>query len=105
MECVPHQKQNWGMQGYIYFFLSFAPKHRLWVQVFYRLGEAVITSTPIYVLSMNKKTRTPRRSISHLHWAKSIDREIKFKGTWSRCVLEGHVKDNYYARFQTRSYL
>ena len=50
-------------------------------------------------------TRTPRRSISHLHRAKSIDREIKFKGTGSRCVLEGHVKDNYYARFQTRSYL
>ena len=23
-----------------------------------------------------EKTRTPRRSISHLHWAKSIDREI-----------------------------
>ena len=50
-------------------------------------------------------TRTPRRSISHLHRAKSIDREIYFKGTGSRCLLEGHVKDNYYARFQTRSYL
>ena len=51
------------------------------------------------------ETRTPRRSISHLHRAKSIDREIWFKGIGSRCVLEGHGKDNYYARFQTRSYL
>ena len=26
------------------------------------------------------------------------------KGTGLRCVLEGYVKDNYYPRFQTRSY-
>ena len=25
--------------------------------------------------------------------------------TGLRCVLEGYVRDNYYARFQTRSYL
>ena len=35
----------------------------------------------------------------------SVDREILVKGTGLRCVLEGYVKDNYYARFQTRSYL
>ena len=30
---------------------------------------------------------------------KSIDREIKVRGTGSRCVLDRYVKDNYYARF------
>ena len=47
MECVPHQKQNWGMQGYIYF-LSFAPKHKIVDTSLNRLGEAaeaVITCT------------------------------------------------------------
>ena len=45
MECVPHQKQNWGMQGYIYFFLSFAQKHKIVGTSLNRLGEAVITCT------------------------------------------------------------
>ena len=35
---------------------------------------------------------------------KSMDHEIKVKGTGSRCMLEGHVKDNYYERFHTGSY-
>ena len=38
MEYVPHQKQNWSIS----IFLSFAPKHRLWVLVC-GYGEAVIT--------------------------------------------------------------
>ena len=59
----------------------------------------------LLIYELREETRTPRRSISHLHRAKSIDHEKYFKGTGSRCVLEGHVKDNYYARFQTRSYL
>ena len=36
-----------------------------------------------------------------------MDRKIKVKGTGSRCILEGYVKgyvkDNYFARFHTRS--
>ena len=36
--------------------------------------------------------------------SKSVDREIWVKVSGSRCVLEGYVKDNYYARFETRSY-
>ena len=28
----------------------------------------------------------------------------KVDGTGSRCVLEGYVKDNYYARFHTHGY-
>ena len=35
---------------------------------------------------------------------KSMDHEIYVKGTGSRCVLEGYVKDNYYARFHIPSY-
>ena len=35
---------------------------------------------------------------------KSVDREIWVKVSGSRCVLEGYVKDNYYARFETPSY-
>ena len=50
------------------------------------------------------RTRTPRRPISHLHRAKSMDREIYVKDTGSRCVLEGFVKDNYYTRFHSHSY-
>ena len=49
-------------------------------------------------------TRTPRRSISHLHRAKSIECEIYVKGTRTMCVLEEYVNDNYYARFHTCSY-
>ena len=30
--------------------------------------------------------------------------KISVKGTGSRCVLEVYVKDNNFARFQTRSY-
>ena len=30
---------------------------------------------------------------------KSVEREIKVKGTGSRCLLEECVKDNYHARF------
>ena len=45
MENVYHQKQNWGMQGYIYFFLSFAPKHKIVGTSLNRLGEAVRTCT------------------------------------------------------------
>ena len=35
---------------------------------------------------------------------KSVEREMKVKGTRSRCLLEGCVKDNYYARFNLHSY-
>ena len=34
----------------------------------------------------------------------SVEREIKVKGTGSRCLLEVCVKGNYYARFHTPSY-
>ena len=34
---------------------------------------------------------------------KSVGHEIWVKVSGSRCVLEGYVKDNYYARFETRS--
>ena len=34
---------------------------------------------------------------------KSVDREIKVKGTESRCLLEECVKDSYYARFHPHS--
>ena len=35
---------------------------------------------------------------------KSVEHEIYVKGTRSRCILEGHAKDNIYARFHTSSY-
>ena len=35
---------------------------------------------------------------------KSVEREIKVKGTGSRCLLEVCVKGKYYARFHTLSY-
>ena len=35
--------------------------------------------------------------------SKSVDREIWVKVSGSRCVLEGYVKDNYYARFETHT--
>ena len=35
---------------------------------------------------------------------KSVEREMKVKYTRSRCLLEGCVKDNYYARFHPQSY-
>ena len=35
---------------------------------------------------------------------KSVEREIKVKGTRSRCLLKECVKDNYYARFHPHSY-
>ena len=34
---------------------------------------------------------------------KTMDCEIKVKVSGSRCVFEGYVKDNYYARFHTHS--
>ena len=34
---------------------------------------------------------------------KSVEHEIKVKGTRSRCLLEECVKDNYYARFHPHS--
>ena len=34
---------------------------------------------------------------------KSVESEIKVKGTRSRCLLEDCVKDNYYARFHPHS--
>ena len=34
---------------------------------------------------------------------KSLEREMKVKGTGSRCLLEECVKDNYYARFHPHS--
>ena len=46
MENVyPIKSKNWGMQGYIYFFLSFAPKHKIVDTSLNRLGEAVIMCT------------------------------------------------------------
>ena len=35
---------------------------------------------------------------------KTVEREMKFKGAESRCLLEECVKGNYYARFHTPSY-
>ena len=35
---------------------------------------------------------------------KSVEREMKVKCTRLRCLLEGCVKDNYYARFHLHSY-
>ena len=35
---------------------------------------------------------------------KSLEREMKVKGTGSRCLLEECFKDNYYARFHPHSY-
>ena len=35
---------------------------------------------------------------------KSVEPELKVKGTGSRCVLEECFKDNYYARFYTPSH-
>ena len=35
---------------------------------------------------------------------KVTKREMKVKGTGSRCLLEECVKDNYYARFHPHSY-
>ena len=35
---------------------------------------------------------------------KVTEREMKVKGTGSRCLLEKCVKDNYYARFHLHSY-
>ena len=35
---------------------------------------------------------------------KSLEREMKVKGTRSWCLLEECVKDNYYARFHPHSY-
>ena len=35
---------------------------------------------------------------------KSLEREMKVKGTGSRCLLEVCVTGNYYARFHTPSY-
>ena len=68
-------------------------------------------------------TRTPRTSISHMHWAKeshnlsacsnktqqqnltkSFECEMQVKGTGSLCVLVEYVKENYYARFHGPSY-
>ena len=39
----------------------------------------------------------------HKILTKSVEREIKVKGTRLRCLLEECVKDNYYARFHPHS--
>ena len=50
----------------------------------------------------------PRLDINFLDRCKiltqSVEREMKVKCTRSRCLLEGCVKDNYYARFHLHSY-
>ena len=33
-----------------------------------------------------------------------MEREMKVKGIWSRCLLEKCVKDNYYAKFHPQRY-
>ena len=38
------------------------------------------------------------------NFTKSVEREMKVKGTGSRCLLEECVKGNYYARFHPHSY-
>ena len=48
------------------------------------------------ITDAQKKTLTEK-------FTKSMDREIKVKVSGSRCVFEGYVKDNYYARFHTHS--
>ena len=49
-------------------------------------------------ISDGEKTKLRRKNFQS-QWT------VKVKATGLRCVLEGYVKDNYYARFQTRSYL
>ena len=50
----------------------------------------------------------PRLDVNFLgstqNMTKSVEREMKVKCTRSRCLLEGCVKDNYYARFHLHSY-
>ena len=38
------------------------------------------------------------------YWTRSVEREMKVKGTGSRCLLGECVKDNYCARFHLHSY-
>ena len=50
----------------------------------------------------------PRLDVNFLdstqNFDKSVEHEIKVKGTGSRCLFEVCVKGNYYARFHTPSY-
>ena len=52
------------------------------------------------VYSQTQRKFSRRRKIL----TKSVEREMKVKCTRSRCLLEGCVKDNYYARFHLDSY-
>ena len=64
-----------------------------------------------FILTANtaaKKLTFSRLDVNFLdstqNFDKSVEREIKVKGTGSRCLLEVCVKGNYYARFYTPSY-
>ena len=64
-----------------------------------------------FILTANtaaKKLTISRLNINFLdstqNLTKSVEREIKVKGTGSRCLLEVCVKGNYYARFHPHSY-
>ena len=45
-----------------------------------------------------------RKFSRHKILTKSVEREMKVKGTGSRCLLQECVKDKYYARFHLHSY-
>ena len=50
-------------------------------------------------------TDAEKNKLRHKNITKSMDRKIQVKVSRSRCMIEGYVKDSYYARFHTRSYL
>ena len=52
-----------------------------------------------FISRLNVISQTRRKILT-----KSLEREMKVKGTESRCLLEECVKDKYYARFHPHSY-
>ena len=46
-----------------------------------------------------------KTKIRHKNFQSQWTMKYRSMGTGLRCVLEEYVKDNYYVRFQTRSYL
>ena len=64
-----------------------------------------VSSSQLTLLQRNELYFLTRRKFSRRRkiLTKSVEREIKVKGTGSRRLLEECVKDNYYARFHTHS--
>ena len=54
----------------------------------------------LYFLTRHKFSRLDAKKFL----TKSVEREMKVKGTGSRCLLQECVKDKYYARFHHHSY-